>query len=93
MSEPTMVERLARRWNERLTQDFEIPVVQPMPGWYANDARWWLRAIAEELAITAHDVGSLRMAADLARDTQSARWYRDLADRIEVLLADELHER
>jgi hypothetical protein len=49
MSEPTMVERLARRWNERLTQDFEIPVVQPMPGWYANDARWWLRAIAEEV--------------------------------------------
>jgi hypothetical protein len=46
-----------------------------------------------DLGFTAHDVGGLRMAADLARDTQSARWYRDLADRIEVLLADELHER
>jgi hypothetical protein len=49
--------------------------------------------IVGDLGFTAHDVGSLRMAADLARDTQSARWYRDLADRIEVLLADELHER
>jgi hypothetical protein len=76
MSEPTMVERLARRWNERLTQDFEIPVVQPMPGWYANDARWWLRAIAEEML----DAWS-RGEAECYDANLAAYWLNDEADR------------
>jgi hypothetical protein len=91
MSKPTMVERLAKRWNAEMFNP--LRAYDGTADSERNIARWWLRAIAEELAITAHDVGGLRMAADLARDTQSARWYRGLADRIEVLLADELHER
>jgi hypothetical protein len=64
MSEPTMVERLAKRWFKHAAGDVErLDTAR-------DDARWWLRAIAEEIDANP-DTGFFPVAD----------WLRSEADR------------
>jgi hypothetical protein len=66
MNEPTMVERLAKRWGAYQMTDYD----EAKDDYFEVQARWWLRAIAEEIDANP-DTGFFPVAD----------WFRSEADR------------